>query len=244
MTTVPTILATRPDSTDPVPAEFRAGVRAMAPLAVGYVPFALLVGAAVAASADPLAAWAATPTVYGGSVQLTVLQMLGGGAGLVLTVAVAALMNARLLVYGTALAPLWAGTPVRTRLLVAASVIDPTWVLAERRAGRPGSLEERRAHYAGAAVLLAAVWTAAVTAGALLGPTVATGTAGLAAAVPLCLVALVVPHLRLPGGAAAVLAAGLAAAATGGLPPGWGLVLSMAAAAGAGLAATFRRSSC
>ena len=51
-----------------------------------YVPFALLVGAAVALSADPLAAWTATLAVYGGSVQLTALQMLADGSRLAVTV--------------------------------------------------------------------------------------------------------------------------------------------------------------
>jgi predicted branched-subunit amino acid permease len=223
--------------------ELRAGARAMAPLAIGYLPFALLVGAAVAASTDPVAAWAATPAVYGGSVHLTILQMLRDGSGLAITVAVGALMNARLLVYSTALAPDWAGAPVRTRLLVAASVIDPSWLIADRRAAGPGGIAERRAHYTGAAVTLAAAWTTGVTAGALLG---AAGPAltELAAAVPLCLVAVVAPHVRVPGGGLAVLAAGLTAVLARGLPPGFGLLLCMAAAAAAGLAGTAGRSPC
>jgi hypothetical protein len=50
--------------------------------------------------------------------------------------------------------------------------------------------------------------------------------------------------VRLPGGGAAVLAAGLTAVLARGLPPGSGLLLCMAAAAGAGLAATAGRSPC
>ena len=228
----------------PVRTELVAGARAMAPLAAGYVPFALLVGAAVAAAADPLAAWAATFTVYGGSVQLTVLQMLAHGSGPAITVGVAVLMNARLLVYSAALAPLWAGTPLRTRIVVAASVIDPSWIVAERRAARPGTLAERRAHYAGAAGLLAVVWIAAVSAGALAGAAGGTVLTALGAAVPLCLVALVAPHVRLPGGAAAVLAAALTAVMIRDLSPGWQLPLCMVAATVAGLRTSPRRPSC
>lgn len=56
---------------DPAPSgsrsDLRAGIRAMAPMMLAFVPFALVVGAAVASSANPWAAWLATWTIYGGA---------------------------------------------------------------------------------------------------------------------------------------------------------------------------------
>jgi predicted branched-subunit amino acid permease len=45
----------------------------------------------------------------------------------------AVLINARLLVYSGGLAPLWAGTPLWAKVLGGASLVEPTWALAEQR---------------------------------------------------------------------------------------------------------------
>jgi predicted branched-subunit amino acid permease len=214
-------------------ASARAGAGAALPLVAGLAPFGLAVGATVAASADPVAGWAATLLVFGGSAHLTLLELLGTGAPLWAAVVVPLLVNARLAVYSASLAPLFAGRPLRTKLLGAAAVVDPTWAVAEQRRRAGGAAEGALAHYAGAAGALAAGWTAAVTAGTLLGR-VDGAAAHLALAVPLCLVVLVVPHLRLPGGVAAVTAAAGTAVTAAALLPGSEVLLGMAAAALAG----------
>jgi predicted branched-subunit amino acid permease len=223
-------------SAEPSPATRRerlAGATAMLPITVGYLPFALLIGVAVGRSADPLAGWAASPLIYGGSAQLTVLEMTASGAGLAAAVSAALLINLRLIVYSAALAPLWATAPRTARLLAAATVIDPTWMIAERRAAEPGSLAERRAHYAGAAVVLTVGWCIAVAVGAILGAT--TDLTGLLAiATPLCLVAIVAPHMRRCGGGAGVSGAAAITWLARDLPPGTGLLLAMATAAALG----------
>lgn len=213
--------------------ELLAGVREMLPFVVGYVPFALLVGVTVARSADPLAGWAATLPLYGGSAQLTLLELMTGGAVVWAAAGAALLVNTRLLVYSAALMPLFGTAPLRTRLLAAAFVVDPTWLLAVRRTGLPGTVTDRRRHYAGTVLALTAGWVTVITAGVLLGRV---DTPVLAVVGPVCLTSLVVPHLRLPGGAAAVLAAvvvTLAASATA-LPAGVGTIAAMGTAAVAG----------
>ncbi|HSO03083.1 MAG TPA: AzlC family ABC transporter permease [Candidatus Limnocylindrales bacterium] len=217
--------------------EWRRGARDMAPLALGYVPFGLLVGAAVGRSPDPSAGWAGTWTIYGGSAHLAVLDLISGSAAPALAVAAGVLIHLRLLVYATAMASLWAGTPRLWRLGAAAMVVDPLWMLVERRAGDGGSRRLRRAHYLSGGVTLAVTWLAAVTVGAAAGsgPLV---TGHLAVAVPLCLVSMVVPHLRADGGLAAVSAAMSSALVTRSWPAGSGLLVSMAVAALAGLASS------
>lgn len=209
----------------------------MLPMVVGYVPFGLLVGVAIARSTDWLAAWTGTMTVYGGSAQLTLLELVAGGAAAWTAAGAAVLVNARLLVYSLALVPLFESARLPVRLLAAAFVIDPTWLIATQRAESPGTVDERRWHFLGAATVLTVGWLLVVTSGLALGRL---GAPVLAVIGPLCLVAMVVPHLRLPGGALAVLAAvattlgGVAAA----LPSGSLPLLAMAAAATAGLAST------
>lgn len=214
--------------------EWRRGAREMAPFALGYVPFGLLVGASISRSPDPAAGWAGTWTIYGGSAHLAVLDLLANDAALTLTIAAGLLINLRLLVYATGLATLWAGTPRLWRLAAAAMVVDALWLLVERRAGDGGSRRLRRAHYLGCGATLAVAWLLAVSAGAAV-DTAPASTGHLGVAVPLCLASIVVPHLRAPGGWAAVGAASAVAAATRSWPAGSGLLLSMAAAALAGL---------
>ena len=68
--------ATASEPSDALRREWRLGARDMAPLALGYVPFGLLVGTAVGRSPDPAASWAGTWTIYGGSAHLAVLDLL------------------------------------------------------------------------------------------------------------------------------------------------------------------------
>ena len=217
------------------------GAIAMTPITVGYLPFGLLLGAAVARSAEPLAAWSGTGLIFGGSAHLTVIQMLRTGSGAWAAAGAALLVNVRLLVYSSSQIPLWGSASVRARMLAAFTIIDPTWMLANRRADQAGTLAQRRSHFIGAAVVLTVGWTAAVTVGAVLGANDAL-TEVLAIALPLCLVAIVAPHLRVPGGVAAVAGAAVVTLATGTWPAGSGMLLAIAAAAMCG-ALTAGRSS-
>ena len=47
--------------------ELVSGAQEMAPLMVGYLPFGLLLGAAIARSSEVWAAWSGTVPIYGGS---------------------------------------------------------------------------------------------------------------------------------------------------------------------------------
>lgn len=222
---------------------FAAGVATATPLIVGFVPFGLLVGTAVSASGDAVAAWTGTLLIYGGSAQLTLLHLLQEGSTAWAAVLAAVLVHLRLMVFSTSLAPIWRGAPLRWKVLAAATVIEPTWAVAEqrRRESHTGVDDGARRHYAGAVVAVTVGWLAAVTVGAFAGR-VEGIVPHLAVALPLCLVTMIVPHLRLPGGAAAVLAAAATAVIARGLPPGADVLLPMAAAAAAGALAGRRRS--
>lgn len=233
--TAPTLISAAPDTAGDTRAELLGGVRDMAPLLVGLAPFGLLLGAVVADSVNPVAAWAGTLPIYGGSAHLAVLGPLGHTGGLLVAAVAGVLVNLRVIVYSSALAPLWSGSRWWARALAAATVIDPTWMVAEQRARRPGTLADRRAHYVGAAAVLSAGWLAFVTTGAV-GGALAGGAAVLGVALPLCLLELVLPHLSSRPGAAAVAAAAVVTVGTADLPAGVGLLLAMVVAAVTGLA--------
>jgi predicted branched-subunit amino acid permease len=217
--------------------EHRAGAAAIAPAVVGYLPFALLVGATAGDSAEPLAAWFGTWLIFGGSAHLAVLDGLASGAALASVVTVALLVNARLLVYSAALAPAWRDQPRWFRVLGAATLVDITWALARRRAAEPGSAQALRAYQLGAALTLAAGWGVAVTVGAVAGRGVG-GVPGIELAAPLCLAALVVPRLRDRRAVRVAVAAGATALVTAAVAPS----VAVLAAMGAGVAAGGARS--
>ena len=225
----------------PAGAHVRAGAVAALPLVAGMAPFALAVGAAVSASAEPVAAWAGTLLIYSGSAQLSLLQLLQEDAPSWTAVLVAALINARLVVYSAALAPLWSEARLGWKVLGAATIVEPTYALAEQRRATGAGADGALAHYAGAAAAVTVGWTAVVTLGAVIGRTWAP-VDYLAVAVPLCLVALVAPHLRLPGGIAAIATAVGTAVCARAILPRSEILLAMAAAAVAGSFSARRRS--
>lgn len=207
----------------------RAGARAMAPLIAAYAPFAFLVGTAVAASEDPLAAWLATWFIYGGAAHLAVLELLADGSGWLAAATAGVLVNVRLSAYAAAMAPQWRSAPTSHRVLAALTLTDATWGLTH------GRRQGQRAFYAGAAGLLFVSWPALVTIGAVVGtPAHLAPAAGLLAAGALSL--LVVPQLRTRPVGAATAAAVVTAVVTLPLDPAIALgAIALAGAVAGGL---------
>ncbi len=210
-----------------------AGARAMAPMLVAYVPFGLVVGAAIASSDSPVVAWLATWTIYGGAAHLAVLDVLAHGSGWVVAAAVGLLVNVRLTAYAAAMAPAWRGTPLRHRWVAALMLTDAPWVLAR------GRTHDQRRFYLGAALTLFLAWPVLVSAGVLVGRQLpASPAAQLLAA--LTLGTLVVTQLGERPVRAAVATASVTAALTTGLDAGTGLVLAGLAGTVAGVATESR----
>jgi len=214
-----------------------AGARAMAPMLLAYAPFGLLVGAAVAGSQSPTAAWLSTWTIYGGAAHLAVLEMLQHDAGVVGAALVGLLINARMIAYAVSLAPHWRTTSSFSRFAAAAMLTDATWALARNHVTDTSSA--RRRFYFGAGVTLWFGWPVLVTLGVLTGGWMREVPA--ATLLPsLTLGTLVVPQLRTRPGLAAGTAAAATAVATVSLDGG--VALALCAAAGTAAAGLVHRS--
>lgn len=228
MTQATAVLST----TRPERSEVAAGVRAMAPMLLAYAPFGLLVGAAVAASESPQAAWLSTWTIYGGAAHLAVLDVLRQDAGVVAAALVGLLINARMVAYSVSLAPTWQDTSTRSRLAAAAMLTDATWGLTRSRDAE--TPQQRRRFYFGAGLTLWAGWPTLVTLGVVFGDWIrAVPAAHLLPSLTLGTLAVRQLHGRPALAAGAV--AGTVAVATAGLDGG--LALLLAAAGGATAAA-------
>jgi len=210
--------------------EVREGARAMAPMMIAYVPFAFLVGAAVASSANPLAAWLGTSTIYGGAAHLAVLDVLEQGSGWAAAAAMGLLVNARLTAYAASMAPQWRSATRRQRVLAGLMLTDAPWALARGRASG------HRPFYLGAAATLFVGWPMLVTLGMVADRWVnAVPVTDLLA--PLTLGSVAISQLRQRPAAAAVAAASASAFVTMGLSTEGALMVAAVAGAVAGLVA-------
>jgi predicted branched-subunit amino acid permease len=199
----------------------------MLPLLVGYVPFAFVVGVTIARSSSPPAAWSGVWLIFGGSAHLTVVQLMDAGSSVPAAVAVCAVINIRLAAFSATLARYWRGTSLRSRLLAALTMIDPTWMVTRRRFDDAAPAAEVRDFYLGASLVLWFGWAGLVSGGAWMGNVVPDGL-GLEVLAPSCLVAMVVPAaVTAPGLARLLAASAVAVAAASGLPAGFGPLLAM-----------------
>lgn len=220
------------------PSAARRGALEMLPLVVAYAPFALVIGSAVASHGAPLAGWAGSWLIFGGSAQLAAIRTLGQ-AGAVAAILTGLLVNARLLVYSASLARRWTGQPRWFRLVAAGLIIDPTWAAAERYAEKSTDLRQQRRHFLAAGLTLGAGWSGAMAVGVVLGGRL--DGLHLDIAVPLCLLGLVGAGLRAAGGRSVIVIAAAVALLTASWPAGTGLLAAVGAGCAAGLAPNRRR---
>jgi predicted branched-subunit amino acid permease len=226
---------TRPHSPGETSA-LRQGAAGMVPLMAGVIPFALVVGAAIADHPSRPAALAGTWLIFSGSAHLATLRLLEDGAGIGAVVLTGLLLNARLLVYSSSIAPQWHAEPLRFKLIGAAAIVDPTWALSQRPEALTGGPRARRDHYTGAALTLWLGWTAFVALGTVAGGGLGPGL-GLGAALPICLAGIVAPAVVDRPTLAAVCGAAPVALAAGSFPAGTGLLAAVIAGVVAGLLA-------
>lgn len=190
------------------------GVRAVAPVLVGVVPFGLVAGiTAVQAGQGVLGAVVYSVVVYAGAAQLAALNLLGDGASVAVVVLTALVINARLVLYSASLAPQLRGTPRGRRLLGAYVLTDQAYALSIIRFRDPLDAAGRWRFYLGAATAMWVTWQLSTLVGAVAGGAVPPQVP-LAFAVPLAFLALLVPSITdRPTLAAAVVSAVVVVAA-------------------------------
>jgi branched chain amino acid efflux pump len=144
-----------------------------------------------------------------------------------MAIAVALLVNGRLLLYSASIAPRWREQPVWFRLLGAAFLIDPTWALADQHAASGASPDAQRQFFFGAGMTLGVWWSAMIAAGAMIGDRLP--HVGLELVAPICLMALIGTRVRDRGNRWAAIAAASTALLTSHAPAGTGLIAAIAA---------------
>jgi predicted branched-subunit amino acid permease len=158
--------------------EFGRGLRASAPVLIGLVPAALVLGAqATAKGIAPLAVPLMTGLNFAGGSEFAAIGLWTSPPHLLLIVGVTLLVNSRHLVMGAALAPWLHRLPRRCVLPALFLMVDESWAMALADAkSRDGSSGSRAgpgfsvSYFLGASAGIYVSWVSFTALGALIGP--------------------------------------------------------------------------
>lgn len=221
-----------PDAVRP----YRRGSIDALPLVVGYLPFALVLGATIARSDVPnLVGWLSSPLLFAGASQLAAIDLLDAGGSALIVVATVWIINSRHVMYSGALAPYFVTSSRRWQWAAPYLLADPVYTLSAVRFEEYHEPLQQRRYYLGLGLTLWAAWSAMTAAGLLVG-SVLPGSWPLDLAVPFTFLALLVPTVVDRPTLLAAAVGGVAAVAAQGAPFHLGLLIGAAAGIAAGLA--------
>lgn len=169
----------------------KRGITDALPLYVPAVPFALVIGLAISeAGLNVFAGWSGSWLIFGGAAQLTLVSLLGSGAGVLAAIVAALVVNARHLMYSAAMAPTFQKQPTWFRWVGAYVLIDQMFALAtiETEHSDPDTF---RSYYLGAGAVFWTLWQITTAVGIAIGPVVPEEW-NLEFAIPLLFVGLIV----------------------------------------------------
>jgi predicted branched-subunit amino acid permease len=148
--------------------DFRAGTIAIAPAALGAIPFGLLLGANAALKGlSVLEVVLMSATVYAGSAQFAAVEIWRIGAVPWALLGLTALtINLRFMMMSASLSPKIGHFHPAARIATLAAINDEVWAMAERRAGETGLSP---AFYLGMTVVLWLNWVVSTALGAAFG---------------------------------------------------------------------------
>jgi predicted branched-subunit amino acid permease len=206
----------------------RAAIRDALLIVIGYIPFGLAAGAAMAqADVSPVLSILSSPILFAGASQLVAIQLLGSGAGIALIVFSVAIINARHLLYSATLEPHMADWSRGQRMGAAFLLSDPVFALSISRFEREGGAGARGAqlgYYFAAGITCFVGWASLTAIGVLLGGFIPSWVP-LELAIPLTFLLLLLPLIKDRAGLVAASVGGLAAFLAQGLPFGAGLMV-------------------
>lgn len=167
----------------------------MAAILIGIVPFGLVAGAAVIQAGFGVAeAVGMSLFVNAGASQIVATTLIGSGAPFWVALATALVVNARMFIYATSIAPVLADAPDWLRPILGHMLVDQNYATTMTR-GRFRDDVNVIHYYMGAWIALATVWQTSSLAGALLGSFIPPSW-GLDFAVPLVFLAMLAPALK------------------------------------------------
>ena len=219
-------------------AAFVAGVKAVAPVLLALVPFALAFGTMAAGSGlSPLEALAMSVFVFAGAAQLAMVPLISAGASVAVIVLTVLVVNLRMTLYSASLASHFRRLPAGWKGLLSYLLTDQAYAATITRFDDGQTQEpDKRWYFLGVALAIWVTWQAAAMLGVFLGSWASEGWS-LDFVLPLTFIALAVPAVRDRTAAAAALSAGVAAVFAAALPLNLGLIAAASVGVLGGLVA-------
>lgn len=155
--------------------EWVRGLREALPVMLGFVPFALVLGAQAsrkgfAVAEVPLM----TGLNFGGGSEFAAIQLWTSPPHVLLIVAITFLVNSRHLLMGAALTPFLKGLSKRKACIALFFMCDESWAMGLADTKKRAAVEPRAAlslpYYLGASAGMYMTWVSVTSLGALLGP--------------------------------------------------------------------------
>jgi 4-azaleucine resistance transporter AzlC len=175
---------------------FFEGVRDIAPMMLGVIPFGIVCGiGALAAGASPIAALAMSMIMFSGAAQIIATQLLAAGAPFAEILLSCLVVSLRLLMYSAAMAPYLRPLDHRWRALLSFVLTDQAFAATLLRFRESDDVRANASYFLGSGALLWVVWQFATVAGVLAGQIIPASWQ-LEFVVPLCFLAVLVPLLR------------------------------------------------
>lgn len=220
-------------------AAFLSGAKAISPLILGVIPFALIAGiAAVAAGLSRLEALVMSVIVFAGAAQLAAVDLIGQHASMAVIILTALIINLRFCMYSASLAPHFQGLPLYCRGGLAYLLTDQAFAIAISAFGRDRKTFKPW-YYLGAALTMWGVWQGGTAVGVFLGTQIPK-TWALDFAIPLTFLALLFPALKDRPAIIAATSSGVLALIGHSLPYNLGLFLAALGGIAAGCLADRR----
>ncbi len=215
----------------------RRGVADAIPIVLGYLPFGLIMGTTIARSPiNDMVGWASSPLMFAGASQLAAIELVDAGAGAVVVVATALVINLRHVMYSGGMAPWFRDAPSGFQYAAPFLLADPVYTMSAVRFPELPDSRSRRRYYLSLGLFLFAGWTSMTAGGILVGAALPDGL-GLDLAVPLTFIALLVPAVDDRPTLVAALVGGTVALVAHGLPLHLGLLVGAVAGIVAGVVA-------
>jgi 4-azaleucine resistance transporter AzlC len=155
----------------PFRTEMARGMRAALPVMLGFVPFALVLGAQAAQKGlSAIEVPLMTGLNFAGGSEFTAIRIWTSPPLPALIIAMSLLVNARHILMGAALAPRMRHVPLPRALAALFLMCDESWAMALADANARGKERISFGYYVGAAINLWMTWVAFTALGAVLGP--------------------------------------------------------------------------
>lgn len=175
---------------------FFKGVVDILPLLIPVVPFGIILGAiGVELGFSPLETFATSFIIFGGASQILFLQLLSGGASSLITITSTFVVNSRHLLYGASFSEYLKNLSLGWKILLSYLLTDEAFAVSNIYFEKNKDNKLKHYYFLGSGFSLWFIWQISTLIGIFLGSFVP-DKLGLAYAIPLTFIALLVNYFR------------------------------------------------